>query len=80
LGVGKMQPGKSGLHPDDAAKKIYHIIKVKKPRSRYIIAKSRLSKYIVMILPSPLLDRIFKKSYKMDYGNFIESSGMGAER
>lgn len=69
LSVEKMQPGKGGLHPDDAAKQIYQIIKKKNPGSRYIIAKSKFSKYIVMISPTSLLDWIFKKAYKMDYGD-----------
>ena len=69
LGVQKMQPGKSGLHPDDAAKQIHRIIKKKNPGARYIIAKNRLSKYIPMILPAPVLDWIFQKAYQMNYGD-----------
>jgi short-subunit dehydrogenase len=66
--IQKSQPGKSGLHPDDAAKKIFQIIIKKKNKSRYIIAKNRFMKFIPMVMSDSLLDRIFKKIYEMDYG------------
>jgi short-subunit dehydrogenase len=59
---------KKGLTAEQAARKIFNILKEKNPRPRRIIAKSNLRERLIRSLPDRLLDGAFKKMFGMDYG------------
>ena len=60
--------GDKGFTAEGAAKKIFKVFKKKKPKSRYIIAKSNFREKLIRILPDGLLDNLFSKMFDMDYG------------
>jgi short-subunit dehydrogenase len=64
-----VEPGNSGLNPDVAARQILKIIRKKKPKARYIIAKNRLLSRLQLLIPVRILDKLLNKIFSMDYGN-----------
>lgn len=59
---------KKGLSSDKAAAKIFKIIKKKRPKARYLIAKSYIREYIKTHIPYTLIDKALPKLLHMDYG------------
>ena len=60
--------GNSGMDSDRAAKDIFSIILKKNPKDRYIIAKNRFTASLPLLLPVKLLDKLFLKMFRMEYG------------
>jgi NAD(P)-dependent dehydrogenase (short-subunit alcohol dehydrogenase family) len=57
-----------GLSPQKASIKIFNIIKKKKPKARYLIAKSHIREYIKTHIPSGLIDAALPRLLGMNYG------------
>ncbi len=59
---------KKGLTVEQAALKIFRIMKAKNPKPRRIIAKNNLRERLIRSLPAGLLDTVFRRMFKLDYG------------
>lgn len=64
-----VRPGNQGMDVGVCAAKIVKIIKKRKNKPRYIIAKNRLLTALELLLPDSVLDYLLGKMFKMDYGN-----------
>jgi short-subunit dehydrogenase len=63
-----IEGGNQGLNVELAAQRIIEILEKKKPKPRYIIAKSSLGSKLLLLIPTTILDKIFIKMYQMLYG------------
>lgn len=63
-----IEAGNHGMDADKAARQIFKIVNRKKPKDRYIVAGNRLTTFLPLLIPRKLLDKLFLKNFKMDYG------------
>lgn len=64
-----IEAGNSGMNTKKATRQIYKFITKKSPRARYIIAENRFLTFLQTLVPNKLLDLVFLKMFKMDYGS-----------
>ncbi len=64
-----IESGNSGMDVEKAAKHILKIINKKNPKGRYIVAENRFTTFLPLLIPRRILDKLFLKNFKMDYGN-----------
>lgn len=64
-----IEGGNQGISVEKAAATIADILKLKKPKARYIIAKNMMTFRLVLMLPSMILDKVVRSMFKMNYGD-----------
>ena len=64
-----IEAGNRGMDTKKAVKQIYKFITGRKPKARYIVSKNRFSSFLQTLAPNKLLDIVFLKVFKMDYGD-----------
>ncbi|MCU0848492.1 MAG: SDR family oxidoreductase [Spirochaetes bacterium] len=63
-----VEPGNKSMPVGRAAKRIYSIMKKKRPAARYIIAKNMLATKLELMMPKKMTDRLLVRLFSMDYG------------
>lgn len=65
VGEYAIEKGKTeGLNPREIAKLVHKILRIKEPKTRYLIAPDKLRYRLIKILPDKIIDKKFEKEFK----------------